>query len=116
MTIWYDLTPAEYAKGLEYNAERCDQQAARLRAEPKSWEAAKPWAPSDANRSERNAIRLRAMAKLCHASEATRAGDVDFMGLSEPSQTRDQEQVAIATIEALVAAIPHSALPARARP
>jgi hypothetical protein len=111
MTLWYDLSPADYAKGLEYNAERCDQQAARLRAEPKAWEAAKPWASSDANRSERNAIRLRAMAKLCNASAAARAGDVDFLGLSDPSQTRDQEHVAIATIEALVTAMPLSALP-----
>ncbi len=103
--MWYDLAPTEYAKGLEWNATRCDEQAARHRADSKAW------APYEARRAERNANRLRAMARLCVMTTEDRAGGVDFLGMSCPSQTVAQEAVAIATVDAMAARAPFTPLP-----
>lgn len=90
--MWYDLTPADYAKGLRYGAERSDESAARRLAE------GKPWSPHDAAYMRRQARRLRAMAMLCDRSTATRAGDVDFRRLNDPSVPREQEDATVAEI------------------
>lgn len=93
--MWYNLTPADYARGLLFNAERCDEQAAHHRSEDK------PWSPHEVARCERNAARLRAMAKLCAVTDAETAGRVDFLGMSCPSQTREEEARAIARADEL---------------
>lgn len=90
---WYDLEPIEYARGLEYRADRSDESARRQRAQ------GKPWSEQEAQRYERQARRLRAMALLCVRSTATRAGDVDFLGMSDPTQTPEAEAAAIAKAE-----------------
>lgn len=90
---WYDQPPAGYAKGLRYGADRSDECARRKREE------GKPWSAYDAERFERQARRLRAMALLCERSTATRAGDVDFLGMSDPTRTREAEDAAIAQAE-----------------
>lgn len=91
--IWYDLHPSGYAKGLRYNAERADERVKRYLAE------GKPWSAQEAEKSARTARRLRAMAILCDKSTATRAGDIDFLGLHDPSLSRGDEDAAIAKIE-----------------
>lgn len=95
--MWYNLTPAEYAKGLRFNADRCDQQAAHHRTDGKSW------SEYEAQRSERNALRLRAMAMLCDISTEPTTGKVDFFDMSNPAQSREDEAAAIARAEALFA-------------
>ena len=92
-SIWYNLSPAEYAKGLRFNAERSDESAAYKDAE------GKPWSPAEAARSRRQARRLRAMATLCDRSDALRAGDVDFRRLNDPSLSADAEADTVAQIE-----------------
>lgn len=94
MSAWYDLSPAAYAKGLRYSADRSDETAAHHIA------TGKPWSSHEADRYRRQARRLRAMALLCDRSTATRAGDVDFLGMKDPSQSREAESAAIAKAEA----------------
>lgn len=96
--MWYDLTPAKYAEGLLWNAQRCDESAAYKRTE------GRPWSEGEAQRSERNAKRLRAMAMLCAISTAERVGNVDFLDMDNPAQTREAEAAAIAKAEAMHAA------------
>lgn len=103
MTTWYDLPPSGYAKGLRYNADRCDEQALRMRAE------AKPWSESDIDRCERNAKRLRAMAMLCEISTAERAGEIDFFDMHSPRQTTEEEAAAVARAKALYLSTPSAA-------
>lgn len=95
MSAWYDLTPADYATGLRYYAERSDVQASRIGAE------GKPWSADNAERSRRQAHRLRAMALLCDISTAATAGEVDFLGMTNPSQATTDETDAIAKASAL---------------
>lgn len=90
---WYDQSPADYARGLLYGADRSDETARHKRDE------GKPWSYIDAEHFERQARRLRAMARLCTRSNATRAGDVDFLGLTNPAQSREAEAAAIAKAE-----------------
>jgi len=92
--IWYNLPPADYAKTLRFNAERSDECAAHRRKE------AKPWATHEAATFERQARRLRAMALLCDRSPAPCAGQVEFLGLNDPSQSREAEAMAIEHAEA----------------
>ncbi|MBX4911446.1 hypothetical protein HJA82_29470 [Rhizobium bangladeshense] len=92
---WYNLTPAEYAKGLRYNADRQDECARRKDDE------GKPWSAHDAARSRRQARRLRAMAKLCDLSQEERAGKVDFRRLHDPTVPIEEEDRVVAEIEAL---------------
>jgi len=90
-TAWYDRTPAERAKGLRYAAdesERCAKFLASI-------------GDDRAERYVRQARRLRAMAILCDHSKATKAAHVDFLGMTEPSQTREQEDKAVAKAERL---------------
>lgn len=91
--MWYNQSPASYATALRYSAERSDRGAARRRAE------GKPWSEGDAIHLERQARRLRAMALLCDRSSAARAGDVDFLGLDNPSQSREAEDAAVLKAE-----------------
>lgn len=91
---WYDLTPAAYAKALRYSADHSDECAAR---QDKSTDA---WAPREAARYRRQARRLRAMALLCERSPADRAGDIDFHGLTDPSQSSGLEEQIVSAIEA----------------
>jgi hypothetical protein len=93
--IWYNSSPAEYAKGLRFNAERNDECAAYKDTEGKAWSA------GEAEQNRRQARRLRAMAKLCDMSEALRAGEIDFRGLSDPMNPREAEARTVAAIEAL---------------
>lgn len=90
MTMWYDLPPAKYAEGLRYSADRSDESAARRLSEAKAWSA------GEADHFARQAKRLRAMARLCDKSTATRAGDVDFLDMHNPAQTREAEAAAVA--------------------
>lgn len=82
--MWYDQPPIEYAKGLRYNADRSDETADRCEKE------GKPWSQSEVEHFRRAARRLRAMALLCDRSRATRAGDVNFLGMSSPAQTNEE--------------------------
>lgn len=91
--MWYDANPAEYAKALLYNAERSEQSARHHDTE------GKPWSPREAEHMRRQARRLRAMALLCEASGAGRAGDVDFLGMTKPSQSIEDCERAIAKAE-----------------
>lgn len=93
MTAWYDLPPPGYARGLRYHAERSDETATRIEGGGKSWSA------GDADRYRRQARRLRAMALLCDASPAARAGEVDFLGMTNPSQSLVDEMDAVAKAE-----------------
>lgn len=95
MTAWYDLPPSGYARGLRYHAERSDEMATRKDAE------GKPWSAGEADRVRRQARRLRAMAVLCDVSTSARAGEVDFLGMTNPSQSRTDELDAVARAEAL---------------
>jgi hypothetical protein len=79
--MWYDMTPADYAKGLRYSARRADDDAEKYEARPESW------AKFDAAYNRAQARRLRAMAMLCDMSDATRAGDVDFRKLNDSPPT-----------------------------
>jgi hypothetical protein len=96
MTAWYDLPPKEYARGLCYAADRSDESAGSKEAEGKSWSR------DDAARYRRQARRLRAIATLCDRSDAAKAGTVDFLGLSDPAQSREAEMMAIAKAEAML--------------
>lgn len=96
MTAWYDLPPASYARGLRYHAERSDEVATRIES------GGKPWSAGDADRYRRQARRLRAMALLCEASQAATAGAVDFLGMTNPSQSLVDEQDAVAKAEAML--------------
>lgn len=98
MAMWYDLTPANYAKGLRFNADRCDQQAEHHRNDSRAW------SPYEEERAVRNARRLRAMAILCDVATVDRAGEVDFLGMQCPAQTREEEDAAVACAEALLVA------------
>lgn len=91
--MWYDASPAEYAKTLLYGAERSERSARHYDTE------GKPWSPREAEYMRRQARRLRAMATLCEASKATRAGDVDFLGMSDPRQSIEELERAIAKAE-----------------
>lgn len=91
--IWYDQHPHDYAKYLEFCAERSDANAARYEAE------GKPWSAYEIDRARRQARRLRAMALLCMRSEATRAGNVDFLRLSDPTLTREEEGAIVRKME-----------------
>lgn len=90
--MWYNLTPAQYAESLRYYAKRSDESAAHRRAE------GKPWSRHDAERMERQARRLRAMAILCDRSAAKRAGGIDFQRLSDPTLDRETEAATVAAI------------------
>ena len=89
---WYDLQPSDYARGLRYSADRSDECATRQMAD------GKPWSGYEVERFHRQARRLRAMALLCDRSTAARAGDIDFLGLMNPAQSREDEDAAIASI------------------
>lgn len=91
--IWYNLTPADYAKGLRYGADRQEECAAYKDGE------GKPWSASDAERNRRQARRLRAMATLCDRSTELTAGAIDFRGLSNPLTPPDEEARVVAAIE-----------------
>lgn len=95
--MWYDQNPKEYAEYLLFAAERNDECAARKDAE------SKPWSAMDASHNRRQASRLRAMATLCHWSNAERAGAVDFRGLNDPTTPRDLEQATVEDIQREVA-------------
>lgn len=88
--MWYEQPAASYALYLRFCAERSDAQVARHRAE------AKPWGAYEINRAERQARRLRAQARLCELAGDVLAGDVDFLGMSDPSQSREAEDAAVA--------------------
>lgn len=91
--IWYNLPPADYAKGLRFNAERNDDCAAHKDRE------GKPWSAGEAGRNRHQARRLRAMALLCDRSGALTAGEVNFLGLTDPGTPRDREEQTCAAIE-----------------
>lgn len=95
--VWYNFSPAERARAIRWNAERCDECAAHHDAE------AKPWSPNDAAFWRRQARRLRAMAKLCDLSTAETAGEVDFRGLDNPGTSQAAEDETIREIEAMPA-------------
>ena len=88
--MWYDMAPAQYASGLQFYAERNEEAAFYKDRE------GKPWSVGEAARNRRTARRLRAMAKIAENSTAIRAGDVDFLGMQNPSQTLEEEEAAIA--------------------
>lgn len=90
---WYDLPPKAYAESLRFYADRSERNADRVAAE------GKPWSAGNAEYFRRQARRLRAMARLCDASTASRAGAVDFLGLQYPALSRDAENAAIAKAE-----------------
>lgn len=92
---WYDIHPLEYAKGLEYSAARSDECAIRQETE------GKPWSAYEADRYRRQARRLRAMVLLCKNTTEVRAGRVDFLGLSDPTRSREEEDAAVAIAERL---------------
>lgn len=92
---WYDQTPASYANGCRYGAERSDRSAERIAAE------GKPWSEHEAERFRRQARRLRAMAILCDRATCATAGEVDFLGMTNPSQSREAEDAAVAQAEAM---------------
>lgn len=94
--MWYDQTPANYAKGLRWDADRNDERAAHHRTQNE------PWSPGDVVFAMRAARRLRAMAILCDHSTEERAGGVDMLGMDRPEQTREDEDRAVATAEAMV--------------
>lgn len=87
-------TPAEYAKGLRYGAERSDASAARMQAD------SKPWSPYEVAYFKRAARRLRAMAALCDRSTCSCAGGVDFRRLNDPTIPREVEDAVVLEIEA----------------
>lgn len=81
MSAWYDLTPADYARGLRY------------RIEP-NLACARHWDRNGGLYSERyrrQARRCEAMALLCEHSDAARAGDVDFRDLGDPTMAPEIE-------------------------
>lgn len=93
MTAWYDLPPADYARGLRYRAEASEGCASH-------------WSKQDgalatqyAERYRHQARRLRAMATLCDRSDAHRAGDVDFHDLGDPTMAHEIEEEIIREIE-----------------
>lgn len=91
---WYDQPARSYGLGLLWKADRCMEIAQRRRQERKAWSLI------DAEAAEHDAVRLRAMAKLCSAAPAgTRAGDVDFRGLTRPDLGEEREAEIIAQIE-----------------
>lgn len=96
MTAWYDLAPSSYARGLRYSADRSEDSAKHKEAEGKSWSA------GEALRYHRQARRLRAMALLCDASSAATAGKVDFLGMTDPTQSIEAELFAVLKTESMV--------------
>lgn len=86
---WYLNTPSAYATGLRYNADRSDECATYQERRADSYAAVL------ANRYRRQAKRLRAMAHLCDISAAETAGDIDFFGMMDPSQSEADEDAAI---------------------
>jgi hypothetical protein len=92
---WYNLTPAAYAEGLRYNADRQDECAKYKDTEDK------PWSARDAEYNRRQARRLRAMAKICDISTEQRAGNIDFRRLHDPTIPIEEEDRVVAEIEAV---------------
>lgn len=92
--MWYDQTPAEYAKCLRFNAERSDRAADVKLAE------CKPWSRGEAEHFRRQARRLRAMALIAEHSTEARAGDVDFRKLHDPTLRPEREAGVVAAVEA----------------
>lgn len=92
--MWYDLHPTAYAVGLRYSAANSDKSAVRRLSE------GRPWSPGEAEHFRLQARRLRAMALLCENSSATRAGDVDFRGLSDPTTSKEDVERIVAKTEA----------------
>ena len=92
--MFYNLTPAQYAAELRESAERSDRSADRYAVE------GKPWSAGEEKYMRRQSRRLRAMATLCDRSTATRAGEVDFLGLHDPTREREREDEIVAGIEA----------------
>lgn len=106
---WYNLTPAQYAEGLRYNAKRNEERATRLDQEAcmaredssRPFYSRKEELADNAAFARRQARRLRAMATLCDLSAAERAGKVDFRRLDDPTCPRDLEDATVAEIEGL---------------
>ncbi len=89
----YNAPASRHADYLRYSAERSDASAARHRAE------AKPWSESEAAHMERQARRLRAMAKLCDMRPGSPLREIDMRGLTDPTLDRAIEAEIVAQIE-----------------
>lgn len=100
--MWYDLLPSEYAGYLNFCADRREEQINRyletLRGAKKSV-TMPSWTYADATQAQWSMRGLRAHAWLLSISDAARAGDVDVLGLSDPTMPTALEQALIEAIE-----------------
>lgn len=90
---WYDLQPEEYAKSLRYGADR-QEECAKFKDKEN-----KPWSAHEATINRKIARRLRAMAILCDQSNASRAGNIDFRLLNDPTISSEYEERIVTEIE-----------------
>lgn len=86
---WWNLMPSEYARGLRFRADQSEKSASHFRAQNKEFSG------YEVRRYERQASRLRAMALLCDTATVKTAGEVDFLGMTNPSQSEEDEKRSI---------------------
>lgn len=83
--MWYEMPPSERARFMRFSASEQQSKIDRYYGAVARGLRPMDWRPANLEDSLRSIKRLEAMAMLNEASTASRAGDVDMLGLQDPT-------------------------------